>query len=255
MHDVATVDSLAAQIQETAVWKAALTAVERLLATIPAGCSKDARKFLRLSLWLPAIVKRFLLLGLDRAAPATILDLGTGTGMFPFVCERGGHRAVGLDIPTRELPMPAREIFSVMPKAFRVPVVRTSIHPLTPLDITGRFDLITGFLVSFNGHKQRREWGVSEWRYFIDDMLSHVAPGGRLVLMLNSHVDRFGDKLIYYDRATKEYFESVGDLFGATLIVPSHRSKAASSRVVPEPREWHSQRELEARIIPAHWQP
>jgi hypothetical protein len=42
-------------------------------------------------------------LGLDQSPPIDILDLGLGAGYFLYVCQRLGHRVVGLDRP--DLPV------------------------------------------------------------------------------------------------------------------------------------------------------
>jgi hypothetical protein len=72
-------------------------------------------------------------------------------------------------------------------------------------------DLITAFWICFNRHKQADEWGVDEWRFFVEDAGRHLRPGGWLHLELNPHPERYGE-LCWYDAPTKAYFESVGDV-------------------------------------------
>ena len=54
------------------------------------------------------------------------------------------------------------------------------------------FDLITAFWICFNRHRQPDEWGAAEWRYFVEDAIACLRPGGRLVLDLNENAARYG---------------------------------------------------------------
>jgi SAM-dependent methyltransferase len=244
-------DAIAAQITAMPAWHAAVTTAERIRTTIPPGSPKDGRKFLNLDSWLRAIIRRTVLIGLHRGRDAALLDLGTGTGIFPFVCRHFGHQAIGFDLPADALRMPEREIFTLMPRAFNVPVVRSSIRPFAPLEISGRYDFVTAFLVTFNNHKRPDEWGQAEWQYFVEDVATHLKSGGRLVLMLNSHEERYGASLQYYDHATRAYFASVGRVFGATVIIGEAAAElATASNIVEDADAWQLQRTLEAYVIP-----
>jgi hypothetical protein len=87
--------------------------------------------------------------------------------------------------------------------------VRREIHyirPFLPLpDLGKKFDLITGFMVCFNEHKQPGLWGVPEWNFFLDDLAEHLAPGSRVWLELNREYDG-----TCYTPELKQLFEQRG---------------------------------------------
>jgi SAM-dependent methyltransferase len=213
---------------------------DRLLSTSHGRCASDARKFLLLNDWLAAVTGRVSLLEIDHCSPLAILDLGTGTGLFPFVCENCGHAAMGLDLPAEVMPDPERRIFSLMPDAFGVAVERRPIRAFAPIEGIGTYDLVTGFRVSFNDHKKPDEWGRAEWEYFITDLRKHLNPGGRIVLTLNANVERYGSKLRYYDEDTRDFLAAMGSVYGAAVIIPSARGASEA--------DWRRQLAMEALI-------
>jgi SAM-dependent methyltransferase len=229
------------RICQTPQWAAALEAADRLLSTVRPRSVKDGRKFLRLDDWLPAIVSRSSLLEIQNCNPLTILDLGTGTGLFPFVCQNLGHTATGLDLPGDLMRDPEREIFTQMPEIFGVTVRRSPIRAFAPIEGIGSYDLITAFLVNFNNHKRSDEWSRGEWEYLIADLRTHLNPGGRIALMLNTNVPRYGEDLQCYDENTRSFLASVGRVYGAAVIVGSPSAREEVS-------EWQRQRTMEALI-------
>jgi SAM-dependent methyltransferase len=241
--------ALEARIRGKPQWAAAVEAADRLVSTVPPRSPKDGRKFLRLDAWLPAMISRTSLLEIQNCNPLTILDLGTGTGLFPFVCQNLGHIASGLDLPGDLMRSPEREIFTQMPAVFGVTVTRFPIRAFMPIEGIGSYDLITAFLVNFNNHKRSDEWNRGEWEYLIADLQTHLNPGGRIALMLNSNVPRYGEDLQYYNENTRNFLASVGKVYGAAVLVRSLSgvgSSANSSR--EEADEWLRQRTMEALI-------
>jgi hypothetical protein len=83
--------------------------------------------------------------GLDQSPALDVLDLGLGAGYFLYVCQRLGHRVVGLDRP--DLPL--------WPQICGWLGVHTIVeHTIAPKrlrpDMGGRLDLITAFGCPFN---------------------------------------------------------------------------------------------------------
>lgn len=138
--------------------------------------SPSYAKYLDLDLWIPVNERRARAIGLHRGRSRRVLDIGTGCGFFPFVC--AGHRVVATDSAQR--PTIYRDVTALL----GVPVIDHDVRALEPLPDFGMFDVITAFMVTFNGHGQT-PWGADEWRFFISDMRSRLRPGGAIVLELN----------------------------------------------------------------------
>ena len=207
-------------VQSRAEWRIATETARRLAATCRPRWAHDATKFLDLGRWLEVDMKRAAKLGLFEAPGRRILDLGSGTGLFLYVCSVLGHDATGLDLPCAAMEHPEREIFTEMPAAWGVRIIRAEIRPLQPLPVPGSFDLIVSCKVCFNNHKLENEWRRPEWEFFVNDTLGRLNAGGRLALRLNHHEEKFGPRG-YLDQETNEFFASKGTIDdGKILIAP-----------------------------------
>jgi len=172
----------------------------RALATrfpAPAG-DIGPNKYLDLNIWLRDSVIRALRLGLDEAPPLRILDMGSGTGYFLLVARALGHDVRGIDLGDVPVFNEMIRLFGLARQTHRV----TSEAPLPHGD--ERFDLITAFMVTFNGVEFDWEWGAEEWAVFLRNCLPRLAARGRLFLTFNYCV-RQGR---FYDRSTAALFDS-----------------------------------------------
>jgi SAM-dependent methyltransferase len=140
-------------------------------------------KYLDLQRWIPTNLRRVRELQLDYGRRKDILDVGSGAGYFLYICKWLGHRPLGLDID--EVPM-----YPEMTRMLGLERVVWRVEAFVPLPDLGRkFDVITAFMICFNGHKSEALWGPREWNFFLDDLLRFLKPGGRVWLQLNSEDD------------------------------------------------------------------
>jgi len=173
---------------------------------------ESAAKYADYNYWIPFNVVRIGKLALQRSQPLRILDIGCGPGYFMAGARACGHDCYGIDAPPRALTDVEARVYSEMLGALgfsdRVnPVLIERFQPM-PLAFHD-LDLITAFWICFNRHRQSDEWGVEEWRFWVNDALSHVKIGGLLHLELNFHHERYGN-FEWYDQPMLEYFRSVG---------------------------------------------
>ena len=139
-------------------------------------------KYADLELWLTRAWQEATRLGLDKSQPLDVLDIGMGPGYFLYVCQKLGHRCVGLDRPGffpfwRSL----RQFFGVHH------IVEHVIKPMENLPATlGHFDLATAFRAQFNYNaKEKRLWNLDEWAFFLDNVRDNILkPGGHFALKL-----------------------------------------------------------------------
>jgi SAM-dependent methyltransferase len=156
-------------------------------------------KYLNLPTWLNANLQRIRDLELDLGRRRRVLDIGSGSGYFLYICGLLGHDAVGLDVD--DMPM-----FNETIALLGVKRVVWRIRKFVPLsDLGKKFDLITAHMVCFNNHKAPGLWGVPEWDFFLDDISRFLAPGGRIWFELNREYDG-----TCYTRDLKQFFENRG---------------------------------------------
>jgi hypothetical protein len=46
-------------------------------------------------------------------------------------------------------------------------------------------DVITAYAICFNNDEAADLWGVREWEFFLDDLVTHLAPDGSIWLQFN----------------------------------------------------------------------
>lgn len=195
---------------ETRIDRTALGAIRERYRHGPASAYES--KYWSLGLQLPKNLRRAYRLGLHRPGPKLdVLDLGTGFGYFPFVCEFYGHRALGLD----QDDWAGENLYRDVVDLLGVERVLSPIRPFRPLpDLGRRFDLVTAFACLFNRPKKRDAWSVGEWQYFVDSLSElHLAPGGSLLLTLNRGHD--GEIL---DAPSRRWFLDNGAYLEGTTI-------------------------------------
>jgi SAM-dependent methyltransferase len=168
-----------------------------------------------------AIVKA-MVMGLHRAPPLRILDLGHGGGYFVITCRHLGHTCDGTEVPVERLPPDAAALYAEITAALGYhDGKRLLIERERPIELpTGdaAYDVICAHKICFNDHRKPTEWGTLAWRYFVEDIGRYLAPRGRLVLELNEHVVRYG-ALRWYDAALRDYFASVGTVAGNWITI------------------------------------
>jgi SAM-dependent methyltransferase len=153
------------------------------------------KEYLRLN------VRRAIDLKLHSCAPKRILDVGCGFGYFMFVCNNLGHEIEGLDFI--EGNDPDTKCYPDMVKLFgqQRRLYKIQRYKLLP-SFEEKFDLITAFQICFACHNSPQRWKKEEWGFFLNDIKSHLNPGGQVYLDFNMEqsTQRFhSDQL-------KEYF-------------------------------------------------
>src|SRR5205814_8623591 len=161
----------------------------------------------------------------DYSPPSRILDIGCGAGYFLYACKLLGHEVLGLDVD--QFPM-----FRELTQLLEIPRVIARVQAFKPLPKFDRkFDLITAHLICFNAHKSDKLWGAAEWNFFLDDLASHLAPGGRVWLELNREYDGsyYSSELAAAFRRRGARLQSYRVIFRRGTLVPGANGQVASS--------------------------
>ena len=152
-------------------------------------------KYLDINYWLFENMRRFYALGLhEEKNKLEILDIGTGTGYFPFVCKYFGHEAEALDIPNNDM-------YNDIIKELGIKRYDRFILPFNLIKIEKRYDLITSYMICFNCHKQPNLWHIPEWEYFLNSLYkNNLNPGGEVFLSFNTEKteEPVSDELLAY---------------------------------------------------------
>ena len=181
-------------------------------------------KYLEIERWMEINLKRVRDLGLDLGGRKRVLDIGSGTGYFLYICQYLGHDVLGLDLDEEPGFKEMTELLGVKRKIWRV----EAYQPLPELG--PKFDVIAAHMICFNGHKSDKLWKIPEWEFFLDDLIANqLAPDGQVCLELNREYD---DSL--YTPELKAYFEARGAeihtqrvLFNPLRRAPSATAQAA----------------------------
>ena len=155
-------------------------------------------KYVNVERWLKLNIERIQDLQLHRLGPQSVLDLGCGGGFFLFIARQFGHECLGTDIDIFPLFTELLELFGVPRKVWMIRAFERSP------DFGRKFDLITGFSTAFNRfdlHDRSRWWGPNEWEFFLDDLVRHVNPGGRIFFGLNPNPSG-----AYYTPELRDFF-------------------------------------------------
>lgn len=126
-----------------------------------------------------------------------IVDLGTGFGYFPFVCDSLGHRSTGLDW----------DLWKVYEKiSADIPIDRRSweVTPENPMPELGEpVDLVTAFRpVFYYEFDTDSLWAEEKWHTFFTSLLPSIAKGGAIFI---------GENRI--DEVQKPHYRRIVDYF------------------------------------------
>ena len=148
------------------------------------GSTVRYAKYADVGHWLEINLPRVRELKLDRPPAKQILDLGCGAGFFLFLAKQFGHRGLGVDVADYPLSNELIDLFGIERVSWK-------IRAFEPLPNFGRkFDLITAFSAAFNRDAdETRGWTTDEWEFFLNDLDRHLAPGGQVLLEINSGKD------------------------------------------------------------------
>lgn len=157
-------------------------------------------KYLDVRKWMADKVVEAYRLKLNKAKNLSILDIGTGAGYFPYVCNYYGHDAMALD-------MNIDPMYNALIELLNIDRLAYEISPYQKLpDFGKKFDLVTAYAICFNNHGRDDLWTASEWRFFMEDLANnYLKENGKVLLVLNREPSN-----LYYDAELLSFFVQNG---------------------------------------------
>lgn len=137
-------------------------------------------KYLRFNVRYRGRLRYAMKLGLDNCSPMKILDIGTGVGYFPYICNRYGHDGHAMDLGDYA-------VFNDLIQLLGVNRMDYCVKPFERLPaVKKKYDLITAFLICFNNHNKKGLWGIKEWAFFLKDLAENqLNPKGKVFFHFN----------------------------------------------------------------------
>ena len=141
----------------------------------------DISKYLDTEEWVFENLARFYKIGLQKTTGLKVLDISTGYGYFPYLCNALGHKAEGTDLPQSQY-----NLYEKITKKLNVNVKSLKIEKFKIFSFNQKYDVITSFMICFNQHKNPELWHIDEWDFFLKNINEFLNESGFLVLSFNA---------------------------------------------------------------------
>lgn len=173
-------------------------------------------KYFKYDQFLARNAARIYTLGLQNPPSKRVLDIGCGFGYFLYAAREMGHQVQGIDVPD--------PLLNDITDLLGISKVRSSVKANEPLpDIpNGPFNLITAFETCFNQKETGVWWGVSEWKFFLNDLLRFADD--RCELFIKFNVDENATVSPTSDELIAWLISLGGDYHRRTLRFPDLRA-------------------------------
>lgn len=173
------------------------------------------KKYLNYIFWSKECLIRFYRLNLHKKGSSIrVLDLGTGFGFFPYICNELGHQAECLDSPDSDL---YREITETL----KLKRYEETIHAFQPIELNGgssKYDLVTAFMICFNNHKSPGLWGTDEWKFFILELYrNHLKEDALIYLSFNQE-----ENGMFFDPSLEKFFKDNSYKINTNNVLITH---------------------------------
>ncbi len=174
-------------------------------------------KYLDFERWIKTALSHYELLRVPVNQHISILDIGTGAGYFPFICQENGHQVMTVDVP-------GHDFYTEMVQLLGVNRQELFVQANQPLpDFGRRFDAITAFAICFNNHATENLWGTEEWDFFLKDLRKNqLTEHGRVFMKFNPEPN--GE---FFSEDLRQLFLSYGaEINYSTVSVPPQNQSA-----------------------------
>ncbi len=138
------------------------------------------QKYLNLDHWVAENLLRVFRLDLHKQGKKKILDIGTGAGYFPFICNYYGHSAEAMDLADNKM-------YNELTAALDIKRLDERITAFGDISSGRRYDLVTAFMICFNNHQRPGLWHLEEWKSLLRSLHeNNLTEQGEVFLSFNA---------------------------------------------------------------------
>ena len=135
-----------------------------------------------------------------------ILDIGSGSGAFSFVCNALGHRAIGMDKPRCQEMHRSIALNYLLTQWYNVEVIEHEIKPMSSFPIEDRrFDDFALFYPNFH-----HRWKEQDWNFLFSDLFRCATRNdSEIYVQINKPKIKEGEDVCF---SVDEFSRSIADL-------------------------------------------
>lgn len=136
-------------------------------------------KYLRkINDYFPEKMQCYQAMGLDGSSPKDVIDIGTGVGYFPWLCDQHGHNCDYTDSDPLPFYTGAHKLLGLKGGFTNLKIVGQQ-----RFDLSKSYDIITAHRTVFDIFDYH--WYVDEWRHFLINCADFLNEGGMVFIKTN----------------------------------------------------------------------
>ena len=139
----------------------------------------EAVKYIRkFDVYAEEKLRLFRSMDLEQAGTKKILDIGSGLGVFPWLCRLHNHHCMFTDVSPHQIWRTAHRLLQINRNYMDLEIVYQQ-----DILLPQRFDIITAHRTVFDEHDYR--WHVEEWIWFLKQLSPFLTDTGSIFIKTN----------------------------------------------------------------------
>jgi 2-polyprenyl-3-methyl-5-hydroxy-6-metoxy-1,4-benzoquinol methylase len=123
-------------------------------------------------------LRLFRSMGLEQAGTKKILDIGSGLGVFPWICRLHNHHCTLTDVSPHQIWRKAHRLLQINRNYRDLEIVAYQ-----DIELTQQYDIITAHRTVFDEHDYR--WHAEEWTWFLKQLAPFLTDTGFVFIKTN----------------------------------------------------------------------
>jgi len=128
--------------------------------------------------YFPEKMQCYEAMGLKKSGPKKILDIGTGVGYFPWLCDQNGHACDYTDSDPLPFYTGAHKLLQLKGRYLNL-----TVKGMERFELPDSYDIITGHRTVFDIFDYH--WYLDEWRCFLGNCADYLHDDGFVFIKTN----------------------------------------------------------------------